>query len=146
MSDTGTGTQYAGMASMALAEGLLGSGDVWGALRAARGAVAAAVKRGSKVSVARSRVTLGRVLLAAGELTECEGQLEMALDHGAGVERATTPRAYGTLAALADVRNVSGRRIQCLEHALEGYVAGGATIHRRRVERELATASGIRRP
>lgn len=146
MSDTGTGTQYAGMASMALAEGLLGSGDVWGALRAARGAVAAAVKRGSKVSVARSRVTLGRVLLAAGELTECEGQLEMALDHGAGVERATTPRAYETLASLAEVRNDVSRRIQCLELALEGYTAGGATIHRRRVERELATASGIRRP
>ena len=102
--------------------------------------------RGSQGSVARSRVTLGRVLLVAGELTECEGQLEMALDHGAGVERATTPRAYETLASLAEVRNDVSRRIQCLELALEGYTAGGATIHRRRVERELATASGIRRP
>ena len=39
-----------------------------------------------------------------------------------------------------------GQYIQCLELALKGYTAGGATIHRRRVERELATASGIRRP
>mgnify|MGYP003486815651 FL=1 len=89
---------------------------------------------------------MGRVLLAAGELTECEGQLQMALEHGNGVERATTPRAYETLAALAEVHNDASRRIECLELALKGYTAGGATIHRRRVERELATASGIRRP
>lgn len=138
MNGTGTGTQYAGMASMALAEGRLGAGDVWGALRAARGGVAAAVKRRAKVSVARSRVTLGRVLLAAGDYTECRGQLRMAIELGSGVERATTPRAYETLADLAGVHGDAEEQLRFLELALQGYSSGGATTHRRRVEMALA--------
>lgn len=138
MTHTGTGTQYAGMASMALAEGLLGTGDIWGALRAAREAVAAAVQRGAKTSVARSRVTLGRALLAVGDLAECEGQLRMALEAAGGRKRATTPRAYETLAALSDARSDEPGRISFLQLALRDYRNGGATIHRRRVERLLA--------
>lgn len=137
MNGTGTGTQYAGMASIALAEGLLGAGDVWGALRAARGGVAAAVKRKARVSVARSRVTLGRVLLAAGDYTECRGQLRMAIELGSGVERATTPRAYETLAELAGLHGDEEEQLRCLELAFQDYSTGGATIHRRRVESVL---------